>query len=280
VKRPGPHWVRFAHGTLVRMFIPKDPTCRWLRFVAARRETDWLRFVAARRATGWCWVRSAHAPAGPDLARRPPALPLGSFGAQDTRANVHAEGPSLPLASFRRGATRGRSGSFRRRGRARFANRRPPRPPGAWRDRGFPRWGLSWIPTRGFRQTEGRVTCPAADRQRIVELFPTTDRAAFVASDRQFIVEIGVGPGSVSWNAGQFRHPLSLLPRRSALVSLRATKAGISRLFQRNQRSRPPTEGGLHVTGCCTMGPTEPRVLSQQVSALAVFQVNDGVADE
>jgi hypothetical protein len=64
------------------------------------------------------------------------------------------------------------------------------------------------------------------------------------------------------------------------MVSLRVTKAVISRLVQQDEQPRPPTEGELHVTGCCTMRPTEPTVRSQQVSALAVFQVNDVVAEE
>ncbi len=41
-----------------------------------------------------------------------------------------------------------------------------------------------------------------ADRQRIAELFPTAHRVASVASDRQRIAEIGVGPGSGSWHPG------------------------------------------------------------------------------
>ena len=64
------------------------------------------------------------------------------------------------------------------------------------------------------------------------------------------------------------------------MVSLHATKAVIFRLFLQDERPRPPTEGELHVTGCDTTRPTEPTVLSQQVSVLAVFQVNDVVAEE
>ena len=41
-----------------------------------------------------------------------------------------------------------------------------------------------------------------ANRQRIAELFPTAHRVASVASDRQRIAEIGVGPGSGAWNTG------------------------------------------------------------------------------
>jgi hypothetical protein len=64
------------------------------------------------------------------------------------------------------------------------------------------------------------------------------------------------------------------------MVSLHATKAVISRLFLQDERPRLPTEGELHVTGSYPTRPTEPTVLSQQVSALAVFQVNDVVAEE
>ena len=36
------HWLRFAAGSIVGMFIPKDLSHRWLRFVAAPRTIDWL----------------------------------------------------------------------------------------------------------------------------------------------------------------------------------------------------------------------------------------------
>src|SRR5262249_45047818 len=63
-------------------------------------------------------------------------------------------------------------------------------------------FGISWVIgvvlkalLQSAVDTAGGTSLPA-DRQRIVEILPTTHRGAFVAQERQSIVEVGGGADS------------------------------------------------------------------------------------
>ena len=58
-----------------------------------------------------------------------------------------------------------------------------------------------------------------ANRQRIVEVFPTTHRGAFVAPDRQRIVEVGVGADCLLGDTRRFCRPMPRPPRGLATIS-------------------------------------------------------------
>src|SRR5512135_3559535 len=120
----------------------------------------------------------------------------------------------------------------------------------------------------------------AANRQLIVELFPTVHRGAFVASDRQFIVEIS-GGGDCCWrHVGARLVPLvrCLPPRVSASDSRGNLTNG-----RENQVLRCPITGlrchSLATPPTGNAGRNRHQSVSQ-VSAPADIQGGDEVAEE
>src|SRR5512135_322068 len=69
-----------------------------------------------------------------------------------------------------------------------------------------PHGPLSTRRSRAHR-VHGRLVVQSANRQLIAQLFPTADRSAFVALDRQWIATFGVGSDCHWWHTGS----LSLL---------------------------------------------------------------------